>query len=351
MRTWLFLVVCFVCLFSACNTVEYVGIETYNPAEVSFPSTVKKVLIVNNAVPQPDDTGYSYSLYGVKQDTARASADSAAFDACRALGESIVEDSFFEDVLLYHTCTREDNDYLTDKKLTAEAVRTLCEETGTDAVISFDRLLFQMNKDVWAFAEGFAAGTIDLKINGVVRCYLPGRERPLATVYVRDSLNWSETVENLEVLSYFLPLPNEVLRIGWQYIGMKTSPNFVPHWNNETRWLFKSAGARWKEAAAYAASEKWDDAASRWEYIYEYASGWKERAKAASNLALYHEMGTRLETSLDWAEKSHQLFLKHGGEEYNYTKLLQLYVEALNNRILSNQKLNGQFGEKASGNS
>ena len=208
-----------------------------------------------------------------------------------------------------------------------------------------------MNKDVWAFAEGFAAGTIDLKINGVVRCYLPGRERPLATVYVRDSLNWSETVENLEVLSYFLPLPNEVLRIGGQYIGMKTSPNFVPHWNNETRWLFKSAGARWKEAAAYAASEKWDDAASRWEYIYEYASGWKERAKAASNLALYHEMGTRLETALDWAEKSHQLFLKHGGEEYNYTKLLQLYVEALNNRILSNQKLNGQFGEKASGNS
>ena len=49
-------------LLSACSTINYVGIETYNPAEVTFPENVAKVLIVNNAVPQPEDAGYEYTL-------------------------------------------------------------------------------------------------------------------------------------------------------------------------------------------------------------------------------------------------------------------------------------------------
>ena len=87
-------------LFSACSTIEYIGIETYNPAEVTFPKSVKNVLVVNNALPQPDSLGYTYKLYGVIQDTARINADSALFDACRSLGKSIAEESFFKDVLL-----------------------------------------------------------------------------------------------------------------------------------------------------------------------------------------------------------------------------------------------------------
>lgn len=89
MRTTLYLLVA--CLFSACSTIEYIGIETYNPAEITFPKKVDKVLIVNNAVPQPDDVGYTYNLYGTVQDTALRPADSALYDACHSLGKSIVD--------------------------------------------------------------------------------------------------------------------------------------------------------------------------------------------------------------------------------------------------------------------
>lgn len=41
MRTTLYLLMA--CLFSACNTIEYIGIETYNPAEITFPKNVDKV--------------------------------------------------------------------------------------------------------------------------------------------------------------------------------------------------------------------------------------------------------------------------------------------------------------------
>ncbi|WP_233567118.1 hypothetical protein [Parabacteroides sp. AM58-2XD] len=74
-----------VCLLASCSSVSYVGIDTYNPAEITFPKSVGKILVVNNAVPQPDDVGCEFNLFGDKVDTCKVKADSALFDVCRGL--------------------------------------------------------------------------------------------------------------------------------------------------------------------------------------------------------------------------------------------------------------------------
>ena len=330
-------------LLSACSTVEYIGIETFNPAEVTFPRNVKKVLIVNNALPQPDSLGYIYKLYGVIQDTARIDADSTLFDVCHSLGKTIAEESFFKDVLLFHEGTRLDTRYMDDNKLTGANVNRLCRETGTDAIISFDRLLFKVDKNVFSLSGGYVAGEVQVHVEGVMRSYLPGRENPLATIYVGDSLFWSEGAENMTLLAQYLPTANEAIRAAADYIGNKLALNFIPHWDKETRWIYKSEGARWKEATAYAMSDNWEQAATRWQMIYDTSSKWKEQARAASNLALYHEMRTELEKAYDWALKSYTFFKEHVGEDESQTGMQQLYVDALRKRIQSNLKLNTQF--------
>lgn len=335
-----------VCLLTACGTVNYVDIETYNPAEVTFPKQVEKVLVVNNAVPQPADAGYTYRLMGRDQDTCRAEADSALFDACEALGKVIVDAPYFADVLLYEGATRNDTQCYADKRLSPEQVSSLCEENGADAILSFDRLLFEMDKEVAAFADGNLLGTIDIHVAGVVRAYLPGREKPLATVYVKDSLFWTESAGSREILDYLLPLPDEALRAAGQYVGAKAAPHFVPHWVEETRWYFTGMGAPWKEAVAYAAAERWEPAAERWRALYE-QGGWKARARAASNLALCEEMKGNLEQAHEWAERSGKLFKENAGEKSPYARLLALYADALAKRILANKKLNVQFGEES----
>lgn len=334
-----------VCLFSACSSVNYVGIETYNPAEITFPKSVGKVLIVNNALPQPDKIGYEYKLLGRVQDTARAQADSALVDLCRSLGKEIADVNYFNDVLLYNEPTRKDNAYYSDLELTPQQVTDLCRETGTDAVISVDRLLFDMRKDVVAFADGYLGGDIAVKTNGVLRSYLPGRDRPLATVLLSDSLFWSEAADNMVIMEHVLPSPENTLRTVAYYIGSKVSTNFVPHWMNETRWYFKGMTSTWKEASAYAAAEKWEEASEIWKRLYEHSSG-GGKAKAATNLALYDEMNSKLPEALDWATKAYDLFKQTSGENGRYTQLLQLYVSALQERIRSDKKLNLQFGKE-----
>ena len=334
-----------VCFLASCSSVNYVGIETYNPAEITFPGNVGKILVVNNAVHQPDDVGCEFTLFGDKVDTCRVKADSALFYACSGLGKAMADISFFNDVLLYHDAVRKDDVYYEDKKLTQDQVQELCDETGTDAVVSFERLLFESKKNIMAYAEGYVGGEIQVKISGVVRGYLPGRPNPLATVYVADSVFFNEEAPNLILLDKFLPSSENALRASAEYIGIKTSPNFVPHWNNETRWFYTGMGTKWKEASAYAQSEKWDKAVEYWEHLYEKSGGWKAKAKAASNIALGYEMKTKLDEAYEWANKSAELFKKGEGEDGKNTKLLALYVEVLRNRVRSDKKLNMQFGE------
>lgn len=344
MRSTLYLIG--VCLLTACNPVNYVGIETYNPAEITFPEQVSKILVVNNAVPQAPDKGYELTVYGTLQDTCRAKADSALFHACEALGKAMADAAYFDDVLLYNEAIRTDNMALEDRKISKEEVSALCEANGADAIVSIDRLLFDMKKDLSMLAGGLEIGTIDIKIAGVIRSYLPGREKPLATVYVADSLFFAESADNREILDMFLPQPEEALRMAGEYIGAQSYANFVPHWVNESRWYFSGMGTPWKEASAFAAAEKWDEAAERWQALYDSSNGWKGKAKAASNLALCEEMKGNLNKAYEWASKSYELFKKNSGEENRYTQLLKLYVDALLGRARNDKKLNIQFGEQ-----
>lgn len=82
-------------ILTSCGSVKYFGIETFTPAEITFPETVETVVIVNNAVPQPKKPGYKYTIMGVEQDTTHMVADSALYDACKALGEAIADQPFF----------------------------------------------------------------------------------------------------------------------------------------------------------------------------------------------------------------------------------------------------------------
>ncbi|MGM9760656.1 MAG: DUF6340 family protein [Parabacteroides sp.] len=339
-------VVCglFVGLLAGCSTISYVDIQTCNPAEITFPEQVGQVLVVNRAVAQPADRGYVYQLAGVKQDTCRVYADSALMDASRALGKALVEGEYFNDVLLYNDPLRTDAAFWDDAKMERSQIDSLCEATQVDALITVDRLLFDMEKKVDTYAEG-CFGEIQVKMGGVVRAYLPGRDNPLATVYVNDSIYWSEVAGNVKMLNLLLPSPDEALRTAGTYIGQKMSPNFIPHWENETRWYFSSSGTPWKEAAAYAAVEKWDEAAARWRVLYDKGRG-KTKARAASNLALSEELKGNLSQAHEWAEKSYELFLKDAGEENTYTQLLKVYVDVLADRVRKDKKLNVQFGEE-----
>ena len=333
-------------LLTACSSINYLSIDTFNPAEVTFPSSANKVLIVNHAVPQPADWGYSYTVDGKVKATQGAKADSALVDFCQSLGEAMVAEEFFQDVMLYHEPTRTDQHPEYDLKMSAQQVDSLCEVAGADLLISLDRLLFESDREETDLGGGFTVGNIKVRMAGVIRAYLSGRSAPLATVQIVDSVAWEQSADLAPILNELLPTPEEALRTAGSYLGAKARVNFVPHWQRETRWYFSASGALWKEAAAYAANERWEKAEERWSRLWQSARGWKNQAQAASNLALCEEMKGDLQKAHEWATTSYELFKQKVGEEDQQTQLLELYVKALTERIRSDQKLDVQIGKE-----
>ena len=332
---------------TACGGIQYMGIETRNPGEVTFPREVRKVLMVNNAAPQPEKSGYTYRLMGVVQDTARVQADSALFDVCTSCGLAILDADYFDDVLLFHESVRDSSLlFVKDSRLTQPQVIALCEANGADAVISLDKMLFSMDREVTGLGAGFVDGTIKVHMNGILRAYLPTQEKPLATVLVKDSVEVHQAAESLEILDFYLPNANDALRLAGDYLGRQVASYFVPHWSEETRWYFSSSNSRWKEAAAYASANRWEQAAQLWSALYRSNTSEKARAELASNLALACEMQNNLPKAREWAEKARDLFRQAGGNDAKEVRLLQVYADVLKARIESDQKLNEQIEYK-----
>ena len=94
-------------------------------------------------------------------------------------------------------------------------------------------------------------------------------------------------------------------------------------------------------------AEKWEEALTIWQSIYEAQTNKKSKAEAAANIAVGYEMVGKFNEALDWAKKSLALFKEQTSDEKDSNvALLTLYEQVITSRIQANNKLNMQFGKE-----
>jgi hypothetical protein len=334
-------------LLFSCFSVKSIEIETYNPAVITFPPEVKTLMIVDNSAQQPDGTGHRY-IRGNREDSVMSvSADSTAYDFCLWLGKNMAESSVFYDVRICEDTLRRDSVFYVKKPFSANEVKELCESYGVDGLISLDNLFF--------ITEVFDAGLNDLlaesftkiRITGELRALWPD-QKEVYTFPFSDSLKWywSDQVY-VEDFVEMATTPNvkEAMRYLSGNIGEKMHINFVPYWSFEHRWYYTGVSSEWRRGTVYADAGKWEEAAGIWELLYPKTSKWKSKACLLSNLALCNEMAGNFNKAIDYAEKSAQLFKENAGEENDYTKLQNKYVEVLKERAKNDAVLSRQLRE------
>jgi hypothetical protein len=324
--------------------MRYIGIETYNPASITFPTNVKSVLIVNNAAVQQEVPFVSTVRH--LPDSVKISADSALVDFCRTLGRQIAESPYFEEVRLYDGCYRTDHPSFPEEKLTGGEISQLCEDHEVDAVISLDRLLFQINENVEKTGDISVINDIQVEVSGVLRAWVQGRGTPLSTVYLSDTVSLDLTPDDgFWSTLIALPEPEQMLYEAATRMALGSYMNFVPYWSADSRWFYLTSDSRWKEAAAFAAAEKWEKASAGWESLYASAGSWKAKARLASNLALCAELTGDLKQALQWATLAQQYFSEHVSADDKAVHLQKLYVDVLTHRIAAEKTLRKQVGE------
>lgn len=336
-----------VVFLTACSSTRNFQIEILKPAEITVPTSVKNVLIVNNAAPQyGQNSRLAISAGDSILLTTGITMDSLIFQAISVMGEVLSESEFFSRVDIYTAPVREDDKFLEIRPLSEEFLSDFY--TDYDMLISADRFLFLLEDNAKIDGKDELSSTYkssQLKASLTVGVYMKPGTRSKPSFSEQDSLilHYSTTADNKIV---FLREPAVMSRVLASILGGVSASKFLPDWNMEERTLY-TKGSRMREAASYAKAENWEKALQIWLMEYEKAKTEKDKAYLSSNVALAYEMKNEMETAKTWAEKSENHFDNSDLPQTDKdVKWIKSYVKSLQKRILDNSILDIQLGTK-----
>jgi tetratricopeptide (TPR) repeat protein len=291
-------------LLSSCAGIQYLTVETREPAQIALPSDVLSVIVVNNVVVQPDDIGHSTKLLGRSDENKeKGSSDSIAMYYTEALVQFLEEEDYFQRVLLLDNPLRDDKDFFREQPLTPEMMNEIRSKTGADAIISLDKLIMETKKQEFYRQQRYTYSALTGKIHSILRVYLPTMEGKIPAVYYSDSIRWEgfDIPDKKAYADAMLPSREEGMKLLAVRAAEKMTYVFAPHWEMQDRWYYTLPASLMREGEAYAKRAEWNSAIEKWKTFYDNRSHKNDKAKAAANIALAYEMLDEMDKALEWA--------------------------------------------------
>lgn len=356
--SYLFILVLNIVLGS-CQTIEQLSIDYMVPSDISFPSTLKRVAIVNNVSSNPDNKMIvepkGDSLL-TKNELKRAITYSNGLPAIttESLAKALAEANYFDEVVICDSVLRAKDILPREATLSKEEVQKLADNLDVDVIISLENVQIKAVRAIHFIPEwGAFQGTTDAKIYPTIKVYLPLRKGPMVTINANDSIYWEE-IGNTE--SYTLSRminDEELIKESSNFAGTIPVKYLTPYWKTANRFIYSSGSVEMRDAAIYVHEKSWEKAFPLWELTYQ-SKNEKQQMRSALNIALYYEMKDSIEEAEKWALKAQELARK---VEKVDTKLkekldlnripnyyfISLYVVELQERITNLPKLNAQM--------
>lgn len=334
-------------LMTGCAGIKTLTIQTQEPAQVTLPATVSKLLIVDNAAEQPADIGHTKKKIGRSQaEKVSVRTDSLSLIYTEALTQFLNEEGFYETVMLYNTPLRNDNEYWRETPIAPEKMQELKNETGADAVVSLDKLLIASDWEDLFKQEGYPYSKLTGKISSTLRVYMPTQEGLIPTVQYIDSLYWEGfdiSTDGTAYAEFVVPHAEPALKELAVYVADKMTYVLTPHWITQERWYYTLSSSTMREAEVFAEQAKWEEAIAKWDTFYNSTKKKIEKAKAASNIAFGYEMLDNIEKAHEWVLVSEKLFNESTPSNSLDRKRITIYKVELERRLDTSNKLNMQI--------
>ncbi|MFA6702994.1 MAG: DUF6340 family protein [Dysgonamonadaceae bacterium] len=332
-------------LLSSCAGIKYLTIETHEPAQVTLPANIRSVLIVNNVVEQPEDIGHSLKKIGSKDFVhIKANIDSTAIFYTEALSQFLNEENYFENVVLLNKPLRTDNDFWEQNPIDPQTMNNLRNVTGTDAIISLDKLIVQTNREDQFVQQNIIYGNLKANIHSIIHVYLPSLDGKIPTIQFNDSLTWEgfDLKKSLSMDEFMLPTREDAIKKLTVYAAEKMTYVFSPHWVMQDRWYYTLPNTPMRQGEVLAQDNKWIEAIERWEFFYNTENNKNKKAKAANNIALAYEMIDDMDNAHEWIVISEDLFIQTTSQNSLERKRAKIYKAEILRRRDSSNKLDMQ---------
>lgn len=325
-------------LFSSCISTRYINIDVYEPATITFDSTIVNVLIANNTpstyqqhITYNDDSEKELSIIN----------DSAKWMITKSLAQFMDEEKYFGSVGYYNFQLREDTLFDKDIPLNKKQIAELCELTQTDAIISLDKVVISASIEKVNNFDYTYNDILELKSAALLRVYNADGEMLQPKIIIIDSLYWQgySTIRN--IIEPLPPFKNATMEAA-VHLADKLVNFFIPHWQTTLRYYYSSSKGNMKKADKAAQSGNWAEAENYWTALFEKDDNILRKARLASNIALANECQNNLENAKKWIDISFNLIPEHGN--LILANNTTVYREELARRINNKEKLDKQIG-------
>lgn len=291
---------------SGCTTLEQLSIEYRVPADISFPTQLRRAGIVNN-VPAASATQHTATASGAAADTTYDTGSGAL--AAEALAQALADEQYFDEVVISDSALQAlplPGQQAAERPISQQEAEALMESLNVDFIIALDHVRIEAVRQ-YAYLTDWQVyvGTVDAKVQPTLRIYLPGRRAPMVSVSPVDSIFWEEAGTTETYVRSRLIAPHKVVEQASDFAGSLLVKHLIPSWKTAHRSYVSSGSVNLRDAAVYVREGNWEEAVRLWEREYESAKG-KKKFYAAYNLTLGYEMTDRLRTAAEWAEKARQ---------------------------------------------
>jgi hypothetical protein len=332
--------------FSSCVSVQPLLIEVKKPADVTLPVDIAKVLIVNNAAPQPNNSGITQEYNGIQSKEFPIQWDSVGQNLTFDLTRQLSRTRFFNEVSLSKTSLRNDGEWLKIEPVPQEIKEEILDTLSFDAILSLDRILFSLEEKVKKTGKeqsDYASHFVDLRVHGKAdgNMYIYNKEEPVYTFSVSDSLHIKDTFYE-DSVSVTQNIPESSINELMIILAQKIVQRIVPSWVTQERFLYTGHDARLREAYSYVKNKNWEQAQKILLTEYDKSNSFSDKGKLANNIAVCCEMSDDVNSALLWAAIAQENFTKEKNTDSREKRRIDNYVKELNQRLKDLFLLNEQ---------
>ena len=289
----------------SCSSAVHFQTETFRAAQTMLPAINKKIVLVDNALQQPDSVGTHIYKGNVIIDSLSVSKDSVKVNLMSYLADQFYNSGFFEDVLIYTLPMRTDNSWNSVTELTLQQQDLIYSQTGADWILSLDYL--SSDFDIITFnpsGQALFSTSMKLTTQSLYSIYKEGASKYEKRYLIADTLTWQSF--GFDVATSYVNLPEfkPAIEDGLYWNADKSSKTWIPYKQIEERFFVKSSNPAMREADELRAKGRYEDASYMWEYVYENYERAELKMYSAYNLAIYYESINDYEKSIEWLDKS-----------------------------------------------
>ena len=283
----------------------YFSVDERYPAVRSDLRPTPRVMVVNNALVQPQDFGHTTIVDGDSQSNIEVDLSRSILYTLFSTTQTLETSGEFDAVELMDISQNSSTNYYTRTPLSYASAEQLCADYQVDALLVLNQLVLYdviesfptEDGTYYAYLQAYAQSHWTIHYAGQLR------ER---TFTQADTLLWESNTfyTRAQSLSH-LPSRQEALLYLAQELGNRVGGSFAPSWQTTRRYIYEldelQSGL---DAFRY---QQWQDAIRQWLLPFD-GKDKKAAACAAANIAIAYEILGDYASACDYAQRAIRLF-------------------------------------------